>query len=470
MVEIEEIDEVSLVSDICKESFFEFVKEFWFEIIPEEPVYNWHIEHLCLMLQDYGFRVSKRLPKNDDFIINIPPGTTKSTIVTVMFPAWLWAIDPTLRVLTASYSSSLSTDHSIKSRDIIKSDRYKELFPDVEIKHDQDNKTHYKNTKGGERYATSVGGTVTGFHAHVILVDDPINPKGAASDAERETANNFMDITLSTRKVNKDVTFIGLIMQRLHQKDPTGNWLGKKGKKINHICLPAELSQHVKPPELKEMYVDGLLDPVRLSKDVLEGLAIDLGSYGYAGQMGQTPTPEGGGTWQRWIIPVDDHLFPVGLKDVGTDWDLAYTKNDKNSASAFVTAGMLDDKMYIDNIGFKWLEFPALVEYMKENRAPHYIEGKASGKSAKQTLDNMGIAAIEVQVDGGDKVARTKLATPFAEAKRIYCRASLLDKLYNHNKQGILLFPNNENDDLNDALVQSINRLMNSYKFNFVVL
>lgn len=447
-------------AELCKRDFFYFLQQFWSVIIPEEPQYNWHIEYLCKELQTIVENVRDRKPKEYDLIINIPPGTSKSTIVTVMLPVWAWIIDPTIRNLTASYSASLSTDHAVKSRDIIKSDKFKLFFDDVEIKHDQDNKTHYKNTKGGERYATSVTGTVTGFHAHILIVDDPLNPKGATSEADRVTANDFMDITLSTRKVNKSVTPTILVMQRLHELDPTGNWLKKKGKKIKHICLPGELSKDVSPVELRDNYVDGLLDTARLNRNDLQELKVNLGSYGYAGQIMQTPSPEDGGIWKRWIKPVPDSEFPIDLESFGSDWDLAYTEKQTNSASAYVTAGLKDNKMYIDDLGFEWLEFPALMKYMKEKSKPHYIEGKASGKSAKQTLTNQGIPAVEVQIEGGDKVARARIATPYAESGMIYCRESLLNKLYNDDKQGILLFPNAQNDDLQDALVQSINRLL----------
>ena len=142
-----------------------------------------------------------------------------------------------------------------------------------------------------------------------------------------------------------------------------------------------------------------------------------------------------------------------------------YTEKEKNSACAYVTAGLSENKMYIKDIGFDWLEFPKLMTYMKTKIAPHYIEAKASGKSAKQTLSNQGIPAIEVDIDGGDKIARTTLATPFAEAGMVYCKASLLNKLYFDDKQGILTFPNNSHNDLNDALVQSINRLLGQPKF-----
>lgn len=450
----------SICAELCRRSFYFFVQEFWGVIIPEDPVYNWHIKYLCDELQKTVELVVQRKAKLYDTIINIPPGTSKSTICTVMLPAWAWTIDNTLRTLTASYSSSLSTDHAVKSRDIVRSDKYKTYFPEIEIKKDQDNKTHYKINTGGERYATSVGGTVTGFHAHLIIVDDPLNPKEAASEVDRETANNFMDVTLSTRKVNKSVTPTILVMQRLHEKDCTGNWIKKTEKAIHHICLPGEISNNVKPEYLKQNYVDGLLDPVRLSKTDLKNLSIDLGSYGYAGQIGQRPSPEDGGIWQKWIKPINKKDIPR-LVSNGTDWDLAFTKEDKNSASAFVESGYNQGKMYITGLGYDWLEFPPLIPYMKLRTKPHYIEAKASGKSAKQTLSSMGIPAIEVKVDGGDKIARTRSATPYAEAGMIYCDEDLVNQLFNDEKQGILLFPNGSHNDLNDALVQAILRHFN---------
>lgn len=454
-----EINETEIKAELCRRSFFEFVKEFWDVIIPEKPVYNWHIKYLCDHLQEQALLIKGRQPKKYDTIINIPPGTTKSTICTQMLPAWCWCIDPTFRIITGSYSASLATDHSVKSRDIIKSEKYKSYFPYVNIKKDEDNKTQYKTTKGGERYATSVGGTITGIHAHLIIIDDPLNPKQADSDVERETANQWMDVTLSTRKVDKEMTPTVLVMQRLHEEDCTGNWLKKRSKDIYHICLPGKLSNDVNPYEVREYYQNELLDPIRLSDKALTELRTILGSYGYAGQIQQTPAPEDGGIWQKWLIPIKRKDLPQ-LVDVGSDWDLAYTKEDKNSASAFVTSGKHNNEMYITDIGFKWLEFPDLINYMKSKQPTHYIEAKASGKSAKQSLTQMGINSVEIKVDGGDKVGRTKLATPFAESKRVYIVEDLIDTIYNDSQQGILKFPNNSHNDLNDALVQAICRHM----------
>src|SRR5690606_41828287 len=115
-------------------------------------------------------------------------------------------------------------------------------------------------------------------------------------DVERESANNFVTSTLSSRKIDKLVTPTILVMQRLHEEDPTGVMISKKGTKIKHICLPAEIKEGTKvlPEEAKEDYVDGLLDPLRLSREVLEEAQVDLGSYGYAGQYDQNPAPSEG--------------------------------------------------------------------------------------------------------------------------------------------------------------------------------
>lgn len=466
---------------LCQRSFFRFVKEFWGVIIPEDPIWNWHIEYLCAEAQKIVKRIAKieatktkqgkaREPKEADFLLNVPPGTTKSTIFSVMLPAWAWTVDPTLRILTASYSQALSTDFALKSRDIIRSDKFKRLFGDINIKQDQDNKTHYKNDKTGERYATSVTGTATGFHAHLAIVDDPLNAKEEASESALKTANDFMDTTLSTRKIDKAVTVIMLIMQRLNENDPSGNWLSKKNKKLHHIKLPATDRGEIKPPELCFEYTDGLLDPLRLSTEILAEQKIDLGEYGFSGQFQQDPTPEVGGIWQKWLIGIPDHEFPTPdeLEQYGTDWDTAFTKDDTNAASASITAGKKENKMYIDKFDYVYKEFPELIQWMMLLPDPHYIEAKASGKSAKQTLVNNGINAIEVEVKGGaDKVARARMATPYAQAGRVYCRQSLLDRLYNDSEQGILKFPKQKKLDVADALAQSIQRLLGKKEFKW---
>ena len=82
-----QLDPAKALAELCKRSFYRFVQEFWYEVIPEDPVWNWHIKYLCGQLQYLNDFVEKRKPKPYDLIINIPPGSTKSTIVTQMYNA-----------------------------------------------------------------------------------------------------------------------------------------------------------------------------------------------------------------------------------------------------------------------------------------------------------------------------------------------------------------------------------------------
>lgn len=295
-------------------SFYEYFKYFWQDLSAEDLELNFHIELLCEELQKIGERVAKGLPKEYDLLINIPPGTTKTSIVSILFPIWCWTRWYWMKFITASHDNQLSLENATAARDILRSPRFVEMYPDLFIKEDADNKSNYrvvkkvttrrrhlvKRERGGNRYSTSVGASPLGFHGHIHIVDDPLNPKKAVTKKGLEAANHFMDQTLSTRKVNKAVTPLILIMQRLHQNDPSGNLLSKD-LPVKHICLPAELGEYekfVKPAALALHYKEGLLDPKRMSRKVLRAMKEELGQYGYAGQVGQNPSPPGGGMFK----------------------------------------------------------------------------------------------------------------------------------------------------------------------------
>jgi predicted phage terminase large subunit-like protein len=293
------MDETSLVADLCRKSFYEFVREFWHVVIHEEPVWNWHIKFLCDQFQEIAERVFNGEEALEDLIVNVPPGTTKSTIFSVMGPAWIWTRMPSARVMCASHAYNLGQDLQVKCREVVQSDMYRTCFPEVKIKEDQNTKGYFALETGGMRFVATVAGvSPMGFHAHFLIVDDPIDPKGAMSEAELKDANNWMTNTLPSRKIDKVSSVIMIIMQRLAQGDPTGERLKKKGAKpVRHICLPAELTDSVCPPELAKLYVNGLLDPHRLPRAVLKE-AQSGGTYYYAGQYLQEPTPPGGGMFK----------------------------------------------------------------------------------------------------------------------------------------------------------------------------
>ena len=318
----------AVTAELCKRSLWFFVQEFWDVVIPQEPMWNWHIPILCDEAQKVIERVVRGETKAYDLIINIPPGTTKSTIFVQMIIAWAWTVAPWLQFICASYSAELSLDHADRTKDIITSEKYKRLFPEIRIRRDREAKHNFLNNHRGRRFATSIGGTVTGMHAHILLVDDPLSPRKAASEKEIITANKFLDETLSTRKVDKAVTPTILIMQRLHQNDPTGHLLKKAeldgSSEIRHICLPGRISDKLKPVDWAKYYKNGLLDPVRLSEVVLKQMEADLGQYGFNAQVMQHPVPPGGGMFKIKKFQIVDGI-PGKIVQVVRYWDKAAT-------------------------------------------------------------------------------------------------------------------------------------------------
>lgn len=464
-------------ADECRKSFYYFVKTFWAVIIPEVPVFNWHIEYICQELQDLSYYIVNRLPKPYDIIINIPPGSTKSTIVTIMWHPWLWTQDPRLRVISNSYSGDLSLEHASKSKDIITSDLYRTLFPEIIIRHDKSGKGSYENVKGGARYSTSTGGTITGKHAHIILNDDPVNPKQAESDSLRLQANEHTK-TLSSRKVDKKNTPMVTIMQRLHDDDVTGYLLKKKGDKIRHICLPAEVSDRVNPPELKERYIDGLLDPVRIDREVIAEAKIDLGSRQYAGQYEQAPSVDGGNIIKaEWFghISLSQFLAIRGRAAIHFFLDTAYDEKKQksdNDPSGILAACLLQNYLFIFHAQKVWKEFPELMRFIPDYVKAHGYDGRSSIRIEPKAN---GISVIQaVRKYTKLNVTRTPAPTDSKEVRlhavspKIECgRVILVEGDWNEEfVDEVSQFPAKTHDEYVDILVYAINYLLDdNYEF-----
>ncbi len=377
-----ELDLHDLLASVCRDSFFDFVKEFWHVVIHEEMVLNWHIEFLCTELQALAENLLAGKKCEKDLLVNIPPGTTKSTICSVMFPAWLWTRMPHCRVICFSHTHDLVLDLSRKCRDIVTHELYQKCFPEIGLKEDQNTKGYFGNTMGGWRLSVTVGGkTPTGFHAHVIIGDDPLDPQKAASKLELETANRFMDETIPSRKVDKEKTFTILVMQRLHQNDPSGNWLKKRRDRIRWINLPAEITEHVSPRRLRSKYHDGLLDPRRLSKTILEDQKQQLGEYGYAGQYQQHPIPRGGAMFSvaklKWEKARPNKLH---FKSMCRFWDKAATE-----AGGAFTVGVL---MGLDKAGYFWILDVVRGQFDSYNREELIVKtARLDGKDVRIAIE-----------------------------------------------------------------------------------
>jgi predicted phage terminase large subunit-like protein len=319
-------------------------------------------------------------------------------------------------------------------RDLIRSSMYQEMYPELGIKEDKDTKSNFKIVKyveggsagrikqsitGGSRYSTSVGGTLVGFHGDILIVDDPLKPDEAVSDVQRETANRWCEQSLSTRKTNKAVTPTIIIMQRLHQDDPSGHMLAKQKENIRHICLPGEcrnFRKQVKPPELLSNYKDDLLDPNRLPWTVLRDMEADLGQYGYAGQIGQDPTPPGGGMFKvdhfqiMTTVPPNNHITQTVRY-----WDKAATQ-DGGAYSCGVKMSKLSDGHWLieDVKRGRWgtHEREAIIQetaVVDGHKCVIWVEqepGSGGKESAEGTIRNLPGFVTKSERPTGDKVFR----------------------------------------------------------------
>lgn len=387
----------------CRESYYQFFLEFWSEVNAEKLKLNWHVKYLCDELQTMCERVFVDKPKEYDLINNCPPGTSKSSIFSVFLQPWAWTRMPSMRFITGSYAERLALDLSRKSRDVVLSDKYISYFPEITLREDQNTKGYFVNSRGGIRYSTGVGGSVIGMHAHMIIIDDPMDPQGALSDLILAEANTWMSETLSQRKIDKQVTPTALVMQRLHQDDPTGYWLDKGGR-IKHICLPCDDGWPILPVELAAKYrdADGLLDPVRFPAAQLQEEEKKLGPTGYAGQYGQQPTPRGGAMFKVDKFVKERILPSVWKRGPVRYWDKAATATGKGSWTVGVKMGMdLFDRIWvIDVVRGRW---------ESGQREKKIIEtAAADGKKVR--------IGIEQEPGGGGKEAAERAARTYSLA------------------------------------------------------
>jgi len=451
----------------CRASFYSFFLYFWDSIVQDPLINNFHIRKMCTELQEIGERVINRERNPHDTIFNVPPGTSKSTIVTIMWPAWLWLRDASIRVINASYSQDVAMEHAVKTRDVLQSLKFTELYGDeITFKSDQNNKTRYENTKGGTRTCCGVGGTITSKHAHVLIGDDLINPKQSHSDTIRLAAVVWMDGTFSTRKVDKVVATTVLVMQRLHELDPTGHLLQKakdKGKKIKHICMPGEIigkNIQPKPIELKKYYKGGLLDTKRMDRGVLDDMKIDLGDDDYAGQVLQSPMPPGGNIIKREWIKGFTELPKEKPISIIQSWDTAYKKQEQNAWQCCGTWKEYQNGFYLDHVFVKKLIYPELKQMVIALDAefkPHetLIEDKSSGTPIVQELEiDTRINFVKILPEL-DKVSRAHAASSTFRAGNVYIRTNAeWSRLV---IEQLTMFPNCRIKDIMDMVSQYIN-------------
>ena len=384
----------------CMDNFFTFFKTFWPEFAGCEYQHNWHIKFLCDTLEFWAKKLFKDEEVNQTICISIPPSSSKSTIATICFPLWCWMHRPDFTTVNISYSASLSKGHALKRRGVIDSKKFKLLFDNIfRVKHGRtldvvrQNEGEMLNNFKGSCFNASVGGSLTGKHANIIVEDDNLSADGANSEAERGNANRYHDETVSTRKKNFRSFLNILIAQRLNEDDTIGHVL-RKNVPITEICLPGEITNTTKvvPEECREYYIDGILDPTRKPKHILDILKSEMGAGAYSGQILQMPyDPESQAinpSMFPLIDPRDDMIFDMFI-------DSAYTEKTKNDATGIILCGFKDKTLFIKKAYREFMTLPNLVSFIRElgdagefdpMKSRIFCEPKASGISLIQYL------------------------------------------------------------------------------------
>ena len=483
--------------EMSRRSLKHFFKYSWDVLEENTPLdWGWVLEAICdhvqAMLDDWiavqvagkaGLTRPEQRIRN--LCLNVPPGTAKSRIMMVAAPAWMWMKYPSWRVICLSGNPRVATRDSVYCRKLIDSDWYKEWFdPQWALTGDQNTKTLFNNSVGGFRSALGFGAKLIGDRGDGVFVDDPNDPDGEESTAGRESVNESWDLGIGNRVNDMRTSCRGLIMQRLYENDLTGHALQQM--KWEHVVVPMEFD----PSKAKtsaigwndpRTYTGELMWPERFTPEVLEAEKKRLGSYGFAGQYNQSPSPAGGSIFKKEWFGYYRTLPP--LKAVWTTWDTALKAGQKNDETSCDTVGEGEDgNIYVLRMWHGREETPdlgrRLVNQANEMRKTFgdryrgdYIEDKVSGTTLMQYLrrTHSVLAIIPIKIGPGeDKEVRARGISPYCEAGRVLLPdpsiypattmwvRDLLDAL--------AMFPKGEHDDIVDAFVYAVRRLIGKLK------
>jgi predicted phage terminase large subunit-like protein len=453
--------------ELCARSLSEFAKRAWRVLEPTTPLkWGWVLDAICLHLEAVTDGRINRL------LMNVPPGTMKSLLTGVIWPAWEWGPRDMqeMRFVGTAHEETLAIRDSRKCRDLIKSEWYQSLWP-VALSRDLDGKREFGNTRKGIRQARAFT-SMTGVRGDRVILDDPISADNANSAAKLEAAKIAFTETLPTR-INSADSAIVVVMQRLHEKDTSGVILDM-GLPYVHLRVPMRFEPEQRcstsigwtDPRTTE---GELMFPDRFGEDQVEELETTLGSYGTAGQLQQRPTPRGGGILKTsWL---GHYETPPPLEWRVIFVDTAQKTKEENDFSVLECWGRskTGQAVLLDVLRGKW-EAPELLVNARAFWAKHMavkgsplrkmgVEDKVSGTGLIQTLRREGIPVHPIQRNR-DKITRAYDAAPFMESGNVlvpFEAAWLSDFLAE-----VEAFPAGAHDDQLDPMFDAIMEVQNA--------
>jgi predicted phage terminase large subunit-like protein len=444
---------------LLRADFAGFAQRCFHELNPQTDfAINWHVRVIAAKLMALREGAIRRL------IVNLPPRHLKSLLASVAFPAWCLGHDPSAQLLCVSYAQDLADKLSRDCRRIVASDWYRRLFP-TRLSPRHQAVPEFETTAQGSRVATSVGGVLTGRGADIIVIDDPLKPEEALSQARRQAANEWFDHTLYSRLNDKQKGAIVLIMHRLHEDDLVGHVLAQEEWEIVRFPAIAEADERhaidtLAGPRSFARRRGEALHPAREPLAMLEHIRRTIGEYNFAGQYQQMPAPLGGGmvkaAWFRHYLP--DEL-PADFERIVQSWDTANKATELSDFSACTTWGVQGKDLYLVDVLRRRMEYPELKRAVREQYERFrpsvvLIEDKASGTQLIQELIEEGLQAVTRYQPQSDKIMRMHAQTAVIENGFVHLPdAAPWLALYLHE---LTIFPNGKHDDQVDSTAQML--------------
>lgn len=367
--------------------------------------HNWHIDHLCWQLSRVERGEITRL------IINVPPRSMKSILVSNAFTAWYLGRDPTRRVICASYASDLAEKLSLDTKRILQSEWFQRCFPNLQMASYR--ASELSTTERGYRLAVGMNGAILGRGADLIVVDDPIKAVDALSAKERRRVNDAFDNTLLTRLNNKIEGAIVVIMQRLHEDDLVGHLVQTGDWEVVTIPAIATEEGQFQLNDFGRIYLresGEVLHAEREPLEILEMMQRAQGTLTFSAQYQQSPIPVAGNIIKReWIRYYD--TAPLEFDRTVASWDTASTLSETADYSVGTVWGAKGLNYYLlDLVRGRW-EFPDLrrqvIELSRKWQVNQtIIENTDTGRALAQDLRRTKTMAPVLQPSRLEKEAR----------------------------------------------------------------
>ena len=420
-------------------------------------VSGWHLWAIAHQLERVRRGECRRL------IINLPPRSLKSTAVSVAWPAYLLGHDPTTRIICASYSRELAYKLSNDFRSVVGADWYRAVFPSTRISGFKDSQDEVEFGARGFRLATSVGGTLTGRGGDIVIIDDPLKPSDALSEAQRGGVNQWFANTLLSRLDDKRRGAIIIVMQRVHMDDLTGFVLGQ-GADWTVLSLPAIATHNEQIPLLgggmHHRREGDVLSPEREPLDILKDIRRQLGSDLFTAQYQQAPIPPGGAMIKRAWVQRWSELPPLPERWVVIQsWDTAMKGGPDNDWSVCTTwVRATNDRWFLVHVWRGRVDYPSLKAQVQAHAnawQPTQVLMEESGTAIGLLQECRFVVRglIGVRPDR-DKVSRLAIGSAMFEAGQIFFpeRADWLPEL----EAELFAFPGGRHDDQVDSISQAL--------------